>query len=271
MRRLAFVALLIMLSAVVPAAPEDSVLRVAVASNFRGVAEQLAEEFHRETGLEVTVSSGATGALYNQITYGAPFDVFLSADSHRPQMLQEQGKTDGLPESYAYGRLAFWTPKIPNPTYQTLTGWTERVAMANPGTAPYGLAAQQVLEYFNLWQQPTFQSQLVQGSSIQQAWQFVSTGNVNAGFVALSQLRDGGVTEGYLILREELYSPIRQDAVVLSSRRNQEKGHQFVRYMLAAPQQKIIQSAGYYPAIDPAVERMKASAQKPIEGSMKKE
>ena len=143
---------------------QADILRVAVAANFRPLAEELADAFSRETGHQVTVSFGSTGVLYNQISHGAPFDVFMSADSERPQMLAEQGRTVGEPKTYAYGRLAYWQPGSKDITYRDMLGWTGRVAIANPDTAPYGLAAQQVMEYFSDWHPG-----VVQGASILQA------------------------------------------------------------------------------------------------------
>ncbi|WP_281647664.1 molybdate ABC transporter substrate-binding protein [Parendozoicomonas sp. Alg238-R29] len=235
-------------------AAQADTLRVAVSANFRQVAEILATEFEEQTGHTVTLSSGSTGALYNQISYGAPFDVFLSADSRRPEMLAETGRVSGKPVTYAFGRLVFWQPGSTEVTYKTLSGWNEKLAMANPDTAPYGLAARQVLENLGLWEKK--KSLVVQGTSIQQAWQYVATGNAGAGFVALSQLRTDDVQDGYLLLRDELYNPIRQQAVVLSGSKNQKLGQDFLDYILAKKQQIIVQKAGYFPAVDPVVAKV---------------
>ncbi|CAM3547883.1 molybdate ABC transporter substrate-binding protein [Parendozoicomonas haliclonae] len=224
------------------------VLRVAVASNFRPVVQELADSFSRQTGHRVTLSSASSGVLYNQIVHGAPFDVFLSADSERPAMLEKEGKLVGKPQTYAYGRLVFWQPLNAKPDYQTITEWRGRIAIANPETAPYGLAAKQVLEHFHLWGDSRIQ--LLQGANIQQAWQFVATGNVRAGFVALAQLRADKIDSGYLLLRDELYTPIRQDAAVIAGSKNQPLAEQFVRFLLDNAQQAFIQDAGYYPVRD---------------------
>ena len=227
-------------------AAQADVLRLAVSANFLHVAQTLAQGFETQTGHTVTISSGSTGTLYNQISHGAPFDVFLAADSRRPEMLAEAGKTVGQPVTYAFGRLVFWEPDAQKVTYQTLKAWPDRLAMANPNTAPYGLAAKQVLEHLNLWDSK--KGQIVQGGSIQQAWQFVATGNAKGGFVALSQLRADGVdSRSYLLIRDELYTPIRQQAVVLASSKQITLGRQFLNYVLSAQQQTMIQKAGYFP------------------------
>ena len=224
-------------------------LRVAVASNFKPIVQQLADRFRSATGHQVLLSAASTGVLFNQLTHGAPFDLFLSADSERPQQLFELGKLVEAPKTYAYGRLVFWQPGNHSIDYKTLTSWQGRLAMANPKTAPYGLAAQQVLESFKLWGEEKIQ--LLQGANIQQAWQYVATGNAAAGFVALSQMLSDPVLSNktpadYLLLRDELYNPIRQDLAILNSG-NTALTKQFVAFILEPAQQELIQAAGYYP------------------------
>ncbi len=239
---------LVLVSTLLPAgvsAAQAQTLRVAVASNFQGVVKELAARFQQETGNKVTVSYGSTGTLYNQITHGAPFDVFLSADQRRPALLAKNNLTDGEPQPYAYGRLVFWQPGNPQPTYESIKGWSGRLAIANPKTAPYGLAAEQVMESMGVWRQK--QSQLVRGANILQAWQFVSTGSAKAGFVALSQLKSDKVKNGYLVIDKNLYQPIRQDAVVLAHSRHKAVAHQFVDFLRAKEQQQKIEDLGYFP------------------------
>ncbi len=228
-------------------ARQGAALSIAVASNFRPVAQRLADDFTRRTGHRVTLSSASSGVLYNQVFYGASYDLFFSADRERPRMLQEAGKVKGEPKTYAYGRLVFWQPGNPTPDYKVLSQWQGNLAMADPGKAPYGFAAQQVLEYFDLWGKPRIE--LVQGMSVQQAWQFIATGNVRAGFVALSQVVGGKIDSGYLLLRDELYNPIRQNVVIIKTSKNTKLAQQFLDFIFAEPQQKIIQEAGYYPGV----------------------
>ncbi len=224
---------------------QAATLRVAVASNFRPVAQQLANEFSKQTGHRVQLSSASSGVLFNQLIYGAPFDLFLSADVERPQQLFDKKLLLEAPQKYAYGRLVFWQPGHPSPTYDTIKQWREPLAMANPETAPYGLAAQQVLTAFDLWGDSRVT--LLQGANIQQTWQYIATGNAKAGFVALSQIRNDRLTQGYLLLRDELYSPIQQDVAILRRTKQPALAKEFVAFLLEDTQQKLIQEAGYYP------------------------
>ncbi len=224
---------------------QASTLRIAVASNFRPVAQELAEAFSKKTGHRVRLSSASSGLLFNQLIYGAPFDVFLSADIERPQMLFDKGLLLEAPKKYAYGRLVFWQPGNPSPTYETIKQWREPLAMANPETAPYGFAAQEVMTTFDLWGDSRVT--LLQGANIQQTWQYIATGNAKAGFVALSQIRNDRLTQGYLLLRDELYTPIQQDVGIMRNTKHAALAKEFVEFLLDDAQQHVIQNAGYYP------------------------
>ncbi|MTI15430.1 molybdate ABC transporter substrate-binding protein [Sansalvadorimonas verongulae] len=237
------------LGAVISVQASADVLKIAVSANFHSALKELVTPFEKQTGDKVAISVGSTGALYNQISHGAPFDLFLAADKRRPQMLVDAGKALDKPVTYAYGRLAYWKPGAGKVAYQTIKAEKGRIAIANPRTAPYGLAAQQVLEHMGLLD--TKKHQLVQGNNIAQTWQFVKTGNVPSGFVALSQLRADNVTGDYLVLKEDLYDRIEQQAVIPKSAPNSRLAQKFLEYLEGEAQQKQIQDAGYYPGVHP--------------------
>ena len=227
-------------------------LRVAVAANFKPVMTELVSRFEKQTGNRVLLSFSSTGTLYNQLLHGAPFDVFLAADQKRPALLVQKGLVDGEPQTYAYGRLVLWRRGGPAPTLAELKTYDGKLAIANPATAPYGLAARQSLERLGLWDR--FSNKIVKGASIQQTWQFIATGNVPIGFVALSQLRSLQGEDEYWIVREELYSPLRQDAVVMAKSKHSDLAHRFIVFLRQPQQQNYIQQSGYYPVIDPFID-----------------
>ncbi|WP_062268512.1 molybdate ABC transporter substrate-binding protein [Endozoicomonas arenosclerae] len=228
-------------------------LRVAVSANFKPVLEHLAEQFNQQTGNKVTVSSASTGVLYNQIMHGAPFDLFFSADQARPLELEKNGKAFAdSRKTYAYGRLVLWDRSKDHKkpyTVEQLKGWKGKLAIANPKTAPYGLAAEQSLEKLGLWQ--GFHGRLVQGANIQQTWQFVASGNVEMGLVALSQLK-GDELKQITHVPEKLYEPIRQDMVILKSTKNGKAARAFSDFVLSSPSQNYIAEHGYFPSKDKA-------------------
>ncbi|USE37906.1 molybdate ABC transporter substrate-binding protein [Endozoicomonas sp. SCSIO W0465] len=231
-------------------------LKVAVAANFKPSLEKLAKAFAAETGHRLLISSASTGVLYNQITNGAPFDVFLSADSLRPERLEQQGLVlKGSRHPYALGELVLWSPGFSgkdgknNPmTLEDLAVYQGRLAIANPATAPYGLAAQQVLEKLGFWS--PFRSRLVQGASIQQAWQFVASGNVPVGLVAKAQLVGDKNNDGHIFpIPATLYDPIRQDLVILNRTSQPEAAKALVAFILSPSVQNTLAKQGYIPVL----------------------
>lgn len=222
---------------------------VAVASNFSPAMARIAAAFQRDTGHQLLLSSGSSGKLYAQIASGAPFEVLLSADDEIPQRLEKEGHAvAGSRATYAIGKLVLWSPR---PDYVDGKGEVlrnsgfSRLAIANPKTAPYGTAARETMEKLGAWQ--ALQPRLVQGESIAQTYQFIASGNAGLGFVALSQVRnENGETRGSLwLVPQALYTPIRQDAVLLKKGKGNPAAGQFMAYLRSARATAIIQSFGY--------------------------
>lgn len=240
--------LLLIISHSLFAAPQS--LRVAVASNFASTAKQLFTVFEQQQNISIDVSSGSTGALYAQILHGAPFDLFLSADAQRPQLLDEKGlvvPATRLP--YAAGQLALWdsnlavtTPTITVREARALLNNPRRLSIANPVTAPYGNAAQQVLKRLDIW--PLVAPHLIQGNSVLQAYQFVETANVSRGLVAYHLVKS---LDSAVIIPAELYSPIEQYMVVLSNSKNIAAAQQLQGFLSSEFVQNQLVELGYGP------------------------
>ncbi|WP_368163781.1 molybdate ABC transporter substrate-binding protein [Aeromonas sp. R6-2] len=196
----------------VPAAQADEV-RVAVAANFKGTLGKIAEAFTAQTGHTVTISAAATGVLYTQISHGAPFDLFLSADAATPEKLEREGKGEGR-FTYAIGKLGLWHRGGPAPDEAFLRSWRGNLAIANPRTAPYGAAAMATLTHLKL---DPARYRLLTGTNIGQTWQFVHSGNAELGFVAWANLVEAGKTAEAWAVPAELYPPIEQQGIVLKS------------------------------------------------------
>lgn len=222
---------------------------VAVASNFGAPMNAIAAEFARDTGHVARPAFGSSGRFYAQIRQGAPFEVFLSADDETPARLVQEGLADGAGRfTYAIGRLVLWSsrPDLGDAAGQVLaSGRFERLALANPKTAPYGRAAIETLERLGL--RARVEPKFVQGENIAQAFQFVASGNAELGFVALSQVgRDGRIGSGSgWIVPAELHQPIRQDAVLLARGRGQPAAEALLQYLKGDKARQIIRSYGY--------------------------
>ena len=220
-------------------------VRVAVASNFTHAAQALAIQFERDSGHKVTLIFGSTGKHYAQIKNGAPFDLFLAADQRRPQLLESEGKTIGNRITYAIGQLVLWSP---NTDYVDSKGAVlgsnsfKRLAIANPRLAPYGKAAQQVLESKQLWR--SLLRKMVRGENIAQAYQYVKSGNAQLGFVAYSQLKkpQQAIDGSYWRIPTDLHDPIEQQAVLLN---NSDAAQAFFNYLSSEAAKTLIRNHGY--------------------------
>jgi len=189
----------------------------------------------------VASNSASTGILYNQIKHGAPFDLFLSADSERALLIEEASQgVAGTRFTYAQGRLAFWVPALKKVTEQTLKNYKQRLAIANPKLAPYGLAAKQALQSLRLWQQFSY----IQGANISQTYQFIDSGNIKAGLVAYSLLLQNNES-GYYLLPEDSYLPILQQGVLLTNASDKKVVLEFINYLKSDSVQALIREKGY--------------------------
>jgi molybdate transport system substrate-binding protein len=219
---------------------------LAVASNFAAPIKQLAQLFEFQTGHKVVLVFGSSGKIFAQIHNGAPYDVFLSADVDKPETLEKQGKTvAGSRFTYALGSLVLWSadPDLTATLPSILeTDKYHTLALANPDLAPYGAAAMEVLQ--NLHVDISDTPRIVKGENIQQTYQFVHSGNADIGFVALSQtLAEAGGASW--IVPDNLYSPIRQDAVQLQRAKDNAAATELIDFLQSAKAQAVIVSAGY--------------------------
>ena len=249
-------------------------VQVAVAANFAVPLARLGEGFSVATGHTLKVSAGATGKFYSQIVAGAPFEVLIAADDETPKKLIGEGHAvAGSNFSYAIGRLVLWSAQpgfVDDQGAVLASGKFVHIAIANPKIAPYGAAALEVLKSRGLSDAVT--PKLVTAESIAQAWQFVSTGNAELGFVALSQVIGAGppqadqrplggpapkapggpvtlpgkpVTGSYWLVPSNLYGEIRQDAVLLKTGEKNPAATALLGYLKTAAARDLIKSFGY--------------------------
>lgn len=240
--------LLLMLLSFASSAVAAEKIQVAVAANFNAPMRELAEIFQKDTGIEVTVISGSSGKLYEQIRNGAPFDLFFSADQGFPNKLVANNSTfDGQSHTYAIGQLALYSKKkFPQKTSDEVlaSGAFKRLAIANPKLAPYGLAAEQYLATLQLSEK--IKPKLVNAEDIQQALQYVDTENADLGFVAFSQVaqRDPSVGTRWLI-PSGTYNEIKQDVVLLKQKTDRSSSQKFLAFVLGKDSKPITDKFGY--------------------------
>ena len=224
-------------------------VNAAVAANFTAPMQQIAALFEKESGNTVKLSFGSSGKFTSQIKEGAPFDVFLAADEKNPKLLEKDGlAVQGSEFVYALGKLVLWSANpgfVDDKGAVLRAGNYNKIAYADPKLAPYGLAAKETLEDMGLWN--GVQSKLVTGESIAQTYQFAASGNADMAFVALSQVtKNGKVADGsFWMIPAQMYSPIRQSAVLLTAAKDKAAAQAFLAYLKSDKAVAIIRNFGY--------------------------
>ncbi len=220
--------------------------QVAVAANFTEPARDIAAAFKAATGHTATLSFNSSGAIYTQLSHGAPYEVFLSADPDRPTKAEQDGL--GVPGSrftYAIGRIVLYskTPGLVDANGAVLSSSRfQKLAIADPAAAPYGIAAVQTMRKLGVYDK--LKSKIVMGTSIAQAWQFVDTGAAELGFVALSQVIN--VTGGSRwIVPAADHSPINQQAILLYPGQTNPAARAFIDFLKTPAAVAIIRRYGY--------------------------
>lgn len=230
--------------------PEHKVT-VAVAANVQYAMETLKTKFEKETGIKVEVILGSSGKLTQQIQEGAPFDVFVSADTKYPLTLHQNNFASNAPKVYANGVLVLWTArndlKLSADLSFLLSDNIKKIAIANPKTAPYGVAAEEVLKHYNLYNK--IQDKLVFGESIAQTNQFILTKSADVGFTAKSVVL-ANETKGKGVWIEpdkKNHTPIAQSAIILKhgAETNKASSEKFYNYLYSNGAKEIFRRFGY--------------------------
>ena len=224
-------------------------LRIAVAANFTPVLKLLLKDFSKQTGIKSQIISGASGAMFLQIKHGAPFDIFLSADSRRPIDLMQAGyAVKDSRKTYAIGQLALYSsaisPKVNSFEQLSLDQLKDppaRFAIANPNIAPYGKAAKEVLTHLGLWQR--YQSRLIKGINIGQTFTQLRSKAVTMGLVANSQLVLNNLSG--VIIPTHYHQPIEQQLIIIRASKQQVAAEKLSQFLLSNDSQKIIIRYGY--------------------------
>lgn len=220
-------------------------IKVAVAANAQYAMKELAKNFEKETGNKVELIISSSGKLTAQIKEGAPFDIFLSADTEYPTALFKDGFGVEQPKIYAYGSIVLWTCndyKLSNIDILSIAN-IKSIAIANPKIAPYGEAAVDVLKYYKLYDKISFK--LVYGESISQVNQYINSQVADFGFTAKSvvlspEMKGKGT---WIEISKKAYKPIAQSAILLKT--NNQLAKNFYTYLYSAKAQKVFKKYGY--------------------------
>jgi molybdate transport system substrate-binding protein len=234
-----------------PVQAGDNIL-IAAASNLRFAMHEICQGFQEaNSSIQTKVSYGSSGNFFAQISQGAPFDIFFSADATYPELLEEEGLTAKETQRvYAEGKIVLWFPKESKADhdkgFQAVTSSeVKKLAIANPRHAPYGRAAEESLRYYGLWEK--VEGKLIYGENVSQTAQFVHTGAADAGIIALSlAISPKMLHEGrYWVIPDESHSDIEQIYVVLKNRKGNKSIRKFLDFIHGEKGSEILYRYGF--------------------------
>jgi molybdenum ABC transporter, periplasmic molybdate-binding protein len=234
-----------------PVQAGDNIL-IAAASNLRFAMHEICQDFQEEnSSIQTKVSYGSSGNFFAQIKQGAPFDIFFSADTKYPELLEKDGLTAKETQKvYAVGKIVLWIPKdskvdSDRGLQAVISSRVTKLAIANPRHAPYGRAAKESLHYYGLWEK--VKGKLIYGENISQTAQFVHTGAADAGIVALSlAISPKMLQEGrYWVIPDESHSDIEQIYVVLKKGKGKKSIRKFLEFIQGEGGGKILSRYGF--------------------------
>jgi molybdate transport system substrate-binding protein len=240
------VAFILIILTISSSAFAEEKISVAVAANFITAFKEIAADFETKTKIKVEETFSSTGNLYSQITNGAPYDLFLSADEERPARLNRDGAAD-TPFVYAQGQAVLWAA---NKDFCKAATWQDalknkqvkKISIANPQTAPYGVAAKKALGKFGMWD--ILQSKLVNAQDIAQSFQYASTSAVDAGFCAMSATVSPEGGKGCFYVLGEAPDII-QSACILKRTTNRAAVEKFAEFLASPAAKEIKVKYGY--------------------------
>lgn len=217
---------------------DDKGISIAAAANLRNVLEEIKEQYLEENkkDLIIKISYGSSGLLAQQIINGAPFDIFLSADTILPYKIYEQEKLYTNMKIYCKGRLVLWssTLDVSQGLEIIKSSKIKKIAIANPELAPYGRNALNVLKKTGLYEQ--IQKKIIFGENINQVAQFASSGNVEVSFIALSLVLSNDMKNKgtYYIIPENISPPVRQGGIITKRSTYKKEVHKFMKYLTSS-------------------------------------
>jgi len=222
-------------------------ITVATAANMQFAIQEIVKSFTKQTGISCDIVIGSSGKLTAQIKEGAPYDIFISADTKYPKALYTQGFATSPPEIYAHGSLILWSiSDTLRPNLKFLDkDYIQHIALANPKTAPYGEAAIAVLKHYDIY--PQIQNKLVYGESISQTNQFIVSGAAQVGFTTKSvvlspQMKGKG---NWISIPKNSYTPIAQAVILIQKEKVSKNATKFYEYLFSLKSKEILENFGY--------------------------
>lgn len=230
----------------------QSEVLVAAASSIREPLDLIAGKFERQHGLRVRISYGSSGNLAHQILRGAPYQVFLSANTEYPERIWQADGGKQKPRVYAQGSLSLYANDrspckidsgLKGLSDQVADGRIHRIAIAKPTLAPYGLATRQALINAGIWDK--LSAHLSIGNNVAQAAQFGFSGAADCAFISSSLAQSEALSQNgrSVPVPQKLYSPVRHAMILLTG--PDDDAGQFFRFLLSKVAAKAFSDAGF--------------------------
>jgi len=223
-------------------------VKIAAAADLRYAMDEIVKEYKKtDPKADIEVIYGSSGNAFTQISNGAPFDIYFSADILYPQKLKEAGLTISEPKLYAIGRIVLWSATVD--VSKGLSVLTDKsvvkIATANPDHAPYGQRSIEALKFYKLYDK--VEGKLISGENISQAAQFCLTGNADAGLLALSLVLSPAMSSNgkYFLIDESSHNSLEQAYVILKNAKGNKKVKEFAEFIASKPARKIFKKYGF--------------------------
>jgi molybdate transport system substrate-binding protein len=227
---------------------QAQIVKIAAAADLRYALDEVINAYKKtNSGATIEVIYGSSGNAFTQISNGAPYDIFFSADIIYPQKLTEAGLTLTDPKLYAIGRIVLWSETLD--VSKGLSVLVEKpnikIAVANPEHAPYGQRSVEALKYYKLYEK--VEKQLIYGENVSQAAQFCMTGNADAGLIALSLVQSPSMKNHgkYFLIDSKAHHPLEQAYIILNHAKGNKQAFSFAEFISSIESMSIFEKYGF--------------------------
>ncbi len=221
-------------------------VKVAAAGNLRYILDEIKAKYVAlNPKTTITINLASSGTLFQQISNGAEFDIFMAADKTFPEKLKAQNVVVGDVKTYAFGKLVLWSSSLDltKGIDVITTNAVNRIAIAKPEVAPYGNRAMECINFYGLMDK--VKDKIVYADNIAQAAQFAQTGNAEVGFIALALAMAPEMKGSYYVLDTKSYKPVEQAMVQLKSWQANPEATKFMQFVLSADCKPIFEKFGF--------------------------
>lgn len=236
----------ILLFIVVNICVHAQIVKIAAAGNLRFILNEIIEKYKsKNLTADIIANYGASGVLFQQISHGADFDIFMAADKEFPDKLKAQGLTSGDVKTYAFGKLVLWsnTVDVSKGIKVLKESEIKHIAIAKPEVAPYGERAVECLKFYKLYEE--VKDKIVYADNIAQAAQYTQTGNAEAGFIAMALALSPEMKGTYYKIDQKSYKPVEQAMVLLKNKEMKAEAVKFMSYILSRECGPIFKKYGF--------------------------